>query len=151
MLEEGNVWNTVTYNYPDPATITNRTYEITGQEVIDGINYFTFNAACMMREENGKEYAYSQGIKEILFDFTLEVGDEIILDPLTAYNCYEIGGIYIQGEPITVSNFSTQFLAGADRKVIELEYDGQAAETWVEGIGTLNGFVPFGFTNFDSV
>jgi hypothetical protein len=150
MLEEGNVWNTITYNYPEPVVITNETYEITGQQVIGGFNYFVLNGfSCLLREENGKVYAYSQGTEELLFDFTLEVGDEFIIDPTYSAICYSIGMLYTEGDPITVSNVSTQFIAGNDRKVIELEYDGQLVETWIEGIGTLNGFKPFGFTNID--
>ncbi|MEH6763222.1 MAG: T9SS type A sorting domain-containing protein [Aequorivita antarctica] len=152
MLEEGNIWNTITHNYPEPVIITSETYEITGQQVIGGFTYYSFNGySCLMREENGKVYAYSQSqsAEELFFDFTLEVGDEFIIDPTYTANCYYIGGVYIEGTPITVSNVSTQFIAGNDRKVIELEYEGQPVETWVEGIGSLNGFTPFGFTNFD--
>lgn len=151
MLEEGNVWNTVTYNYPEPKTITNRTYEITGQQIIGGITYYSVTGNCLMRDENGKVYAYNEneGIDELLFDFTLEVGDEIFLDPNNPPSCYEIGGIYYEGAPIIVSSVYNEFLAGANRKVIELEYEGILSETWIEGIGTLNGFQPYGFTHFD--
>jgi len=153
MLEVGNVWNTVTYNYPDPVIITDETYEITGQQIIGGFIYYTFNGfSCLMREENGKVYAYNQTeeVEELLFDFTLEVGDEIFLDPSNSYFCFDIGGAYMEGEPITVSNVNTQFIAGTDRKVIEFEYQDSPVETWIEGIGTMNGFIPYGFTHFDS-
>jgi len=152
MLEEGNIWNTITYHWPKPLVITDETYEITGQQVIGGFTYYSFNGySCLLREENGKVYAYSQsqGTEELLFDFTLEVSDEFIIDPTYTAHCYDIGGVYMEGTPVTVSSVSTQFIAGNDRKVIELEYEGGPVETWIEGIGTLNGFVPFGFTNFD--
>lgn len=153
MLEEGNIWNTISYGYPDPVIITDETYEVTGQLVIGGFTYFIINnSSCVMREENGKVYVYNQTheTEEILLDFTLEIGDEIILDTQNPHYCYYIGGVYMEGTPITVSNVSTQFIAGNDRKVIELEYQGELVDTWIEGIGTLNGILPFDFTYFDS-
>lgn len=153
MLEEGNVWNTISYGFPEPVIITDDTIEITGQLIIGDFTYFIINnSPCVMREDNGKVYVYNQTheTEELLFDFTLEMGDEIILDTQNPHYCYDIGGVYMEGEPITVSNISTQFIAGAERKVIELEYQGDLVEKWIEGIGTLYGFIPFDFTYFDS-
>ncbi|MBT0608919.1 T9SS type A sorting domain-containing protein [Aequorivita echinoideorum] len=155
MLELGNVWNTVTYNYPDPVSISNQTYEITGQQTIGSFTYYTVDFSIfnwLLREDNGKVYCYndSEGIDELLFDFTLEVGDEIFLDSSNQAYCYTIGGVYIDGEPITVSSTSIQFIAGTNRKVIEFQYQGTQVETWIEGIGSLNGIYPYAFTNFDS-
>ncbi len=83
-------------------------------------------------EPNGKNYFRSGGVDYLLFDLSLNVGDT--------------GTVYMTpgtGNPghFIVDSTDVIFMAGANRKFVYVHspiYQGR--ETWVEGIGTLNGF-----------
>jgi len=149
MLEEGNVWNVIGLDgFGGPPT--NVTREVTGEETINGVVYkIVNNVDCRYREENGKVYAYWQidDTEYLMYDFTLEVGDIFDFLAIQFTWCKYILDAYIP--EMTVSSRTTQFIAGEDRIVLELEENGTYVESWIEGIGSTTGFFPNG-NGFDS-
>ena len=146
MLESDHIWSVDFYGI-DGGIRTDQ-IQIEGSEVFNGVSYYKFSsysAVCYAREENGIVYQYSGSTsnpEHIMYDFTLEIGDFF-----TFYweSClYGIqpasGGVEFQ-----VTNVETQFIAGLDRKVIELKDDPTFpyfTEYWIEGIGSMKGFDP---------
>lgn len=153
MLQEGNTWS-VDVEYVDPMPPNDCCLTITHQvnlgntEIINGKVYYRLivdeNERCLLREEDGFVYKYdeSNNIDRLLFDFTLEVGDIFNLN----------GSAYDEGAPciptaaprdgiMEVVEISTQFIAGADRKVIIFNEPLPPSTyiTWIEGIGNISG------------
>jgi hypothetical protein len=131
------------------------TFNFIGEEVIDGKTYKILYrdgaiSTCRMREENGVIYSYdtSIGIENVMIDFNVEIGDMLI----EGFYCPNgFGGTIASFEVI---NITTEFIAGENRKVIEIEGFDEVGdpfdyfEYWVEGIGSLNGLSPFSY-NWD--
>ncbi|PKA84042.1 putative secreted protein (Por secretion system target) [Ulvibacter sp. MAR_2010_11] len=143
MLEDGNTWGVVTYDVYDPTVY----YQFSlGENVpINNYIYKRVNVDgsatdCLLREENGKLYFLNtSNVETILLDFTLEVGE-----------VFEHG--YFSCLPrccnLTVVSISSQFIAGQDRKVLEME-NNYYNEFWIEGIGSTNGGLCPGRSNIE--
>ncbi len=144
MLEQGNSWNVIGLDgFGGPPV--NVTRAIVGEEIINGITYkIVDNIDCRYREEDGKVYAYwpDNDTEYLMYDFSLEVGETFDFMQIQLTWCKYISDQYIN--EMTVSSKSTQFIAGEDRIVLELEYFGDYIETWFEGIGSTTGFFPNG-------
>ena len=146
MFEPDHIWSVDFYDI-DGGIRTDQ-IQIEGSEVFNGTSYYKFSSyesVCYAREENGIIYQYtavSGDPEHIMYDFTLEVGDFFTF---SWFSClYGIqpasGGLEFQ-----VTNIETQFIAGMNRKVIELQDDPTFpyfTEFWIEGIGSLKGFDP---------
>ncbi|RLD27054.1 MAG: hypothetical protein DRI70_04915, partial [Bacteroidetes bacterium] len=154
MLEEDNIWSVDVYF--DPFVKPPVEYTITHQMNVSGA--ITMNGkiykrvynndgetSCLVREENGIVYQIDENnsTEIIKYDFTLEVGN--VFDFSNFFYCSYAGSNNgIIGE-LEVINVDTQFIAGEDRKVIEFEQGGAfVSEIWMEGIGSIRGFDPFG-------
>ena len=134
MLEVDNAWGakifdmngpTIYYqfNLGEEVTTNNKTYK---RIYLDGNPL-----DCLIREENGVVYHIdSNNIEKTLLDFTLEVGDTFDRNPISCF----IGG-YTE---TTVLSITYEFIAGENRKVLEMEgfFD---SEYWIEGIGSTIG------------
>lgn len=145
MLEEGNVWN-VEFHYIN-GDIISHPVEIIGEIEINGkiykeLEFGNGGPICHWREENGIVYGLNLfGEEEIRYNFNLEVGDVFEFEE---GNCYGHlpGDILIEFQ---VTSVETQFIAGENRKVIELKDDVNFPyfiKYWIEGIGSLNGVDP---------
>ncbi len=153
MLEENHVWNIDLHGSffgEDPYIITNQ-ITVSGETVINGksyksvINNVNEDINCLVREENGIVYMYSESFNDdvILYDFTLEIGDNFTFLPNNVYCSFygESPNIPFTAEVI---NTSVQFIANKNRKVIEFGFVFENEETWIEGIGSIRGFDPIG-------
>lgn len=151
MINENHTWSVDIHYYTpgQPYYIITQQLTYEGETVmVNGLTYRRIrransSSACLVREENGRIYKYSTSLNAeiLMYDFTLEIGDTMIL-PLFDY-CYDGGGT---GQiPITVVAVTTQNIAGQDRKVIEFDLSSMfGTEIWVEGIGSIRGFDPYG-------
>ena len=139
----GNLWiETQQITISGTATFNNKTYQIINNN--DG-------ASCYLREENKKIYFYSElnDNEFILYDFDLQLGDSFSLPTQEIFTC-TYGEGYYQLENAEVTNITTVFVAGENRKMIEFNYYAPlfGQEFWIEGIGSLRGIEPGG--NFES-
>jgi len=135
LLEEGTVWHVYHksiegggYVYP---------LEIVETVDINGILYKRFEGYCdaFFREDNGLIYqADVDGNEQLMYNFNLDVGDTFTFSDISALFC-EISAY--SGEEFEVTEVTTQFIAGLDRKVMILE-GVQGKETWIEGIGAVS-------------
>ncbi len=122
-------------------------YRIQGETIINNITYaileVTFiadppnwNPHSFIREENGVVYYYSETEGEqILYDFTLEVGD--IIDVDFGGDCFNDEN---NNQMADVIDVSTQFIAGQNRKVITFDVYtstnfSESYVQWIEGLG----------------
>lgn len=141
MLEEGNVWS-VDFQAMDGSIFLDQ-IEIVGETEINGVVYkellfglYGYN--CLLREENGIVYHLNSpnDTEEIFYNFNLEVGDIFTYSfDVCAYSMPGNGGVEYE-----VTSVDTQFIAGENRKVIELM--AYNTEYWIEGIGSLSGVDP---------
>jgi hypothetical protein len=146
MLEADHIWSVDLYGI-DGGIRTDQ-IQIEGSEVFNGISYHKFSSyesVCYAREENGIVYQYSgstSNSEHIMYDFTLEINDFFTFWwESCLYGIQPASG----GAEFQVTNIETQFIAGMDRKVIELKDDATFpyfTEYWIEGIGSLKGFDP---------
>ena len=124
MINEDHTWSVDVHYYTSgqPYYIVSQQFSLNGETVlINGMTYHRIrrnnsNPACLIREDNGKVYKYyfSLDSEVIMYDFTLEIGDTILVK-LSEY-CYDGGG---SGQiPLTVVDVTTQNIAGEDRKVL---------------------------------
>ncbi len=133
MLEDGNAWGSKSYHISESTVYYQ--FEI-GEEVeFNNILYnriYLNNQAtnCYIREEGGVIYHRNlSNTEKVLFDFTLEVGDTFEKDPITCFT-----GDY---GSTTVLSINNQFIAGENRKVLEMS--GLGNDFWIEGIGSTSG------------
>ena len=127
------------YEYVTQGFRTATVYGSTqGDTIINNHRYLKFyletgspnsNKITAIRQENKKIYAmfFDQAQEFLLYDFNVEKGD-------TIYSTAPSG--YISRLPIVSSIDSIQLYNGEYRKRIII----QGYETWIEGIGSLNGF-----------
>lgn len=155
MLEEDTVWSVYIYNFFNGSA---GIVQITVGEniIIGGNSYKTVffdgtSTSCLLREENGIVFRYhpDEDVETIMYDFTLEIGDTFTFPHVTwpFLEFCTMQGQYFSGPyQWEVTNVYTEFIAGADRKVIELDYwsDCGVTATWIEGIGSSLGFEPVG-------
>ena len=143
LAEDGKQWN-VLFSYPwsppEPQHKYTDIYKIEGDTLVDGVFYkmmYTtrnenltgWNLWGFIREtEDGQVLSRqdASSYEQILYDFSLEVGDTIIMNGNGFYPdrmfVVETNEILIGGEP---------------RKQIVLEYPWGDQEVWIEGIGSL--------------
>jgi len=134
MLDDGNAWGAKTFDLYGPTTY----YQFSlGEEVNTNNNtykriYLDGNPLeCLIREDNGIIYHIdSNNVEKILFDFTLEVGDVFDRNPISCF----IGGY----TGTTVLSITYEFIAGENRKVLEMEGFFNS-EYWIEGVGSIIG------------
>ncbi len=147
MLQEGNSWSVV--QFAQFSTYT-QNVNIDSTVIINDVTYHKvivddYETGCLIREENGIVYFLineSTNEEIIWYDFTLEVGDthEVIYD----FPCVSFLSYFNTAYVLAVT---FEEIAGQERKVIQFTSgpDGvNAEETWIEGIGSLSGFDPFG-------
>jgi hypothetical protein len=160
MLQEGNAWSVDVYwsNFGGQYWIETQQISISGTIEINGETYHRmFNndgESCYVREENEKIYLFNDlnNSEFILYDFTLNVGNTFSLPHEDLYTCtYGYGSYRFQNA--TVTNVSTQFIAGANRKVIEFDFTAPlfGQEIWIEGIGSIRGIAPGGDFEADGI
>lgn len=159
MLDEVNEWNVVL----DIGYGLNSGLATIGDEaVFDGRTYKgvyineSDTAFCYLREEAGVVYRLNDDMttERVFLDFTLEIGDTVVLPNDNDGTCLTPVSPAV-GE-LLVYNTQTEFIAGADRKVIYFQYIerwseipwpiGGYEEVLIEGIGS-TGY--FGYRGFD--
>jgi hypothetical protein len=144
MLEEGNAWSVAYFDVYQ--TTTYKQFNLGENILINGIEYKTLlenwsPLNCFVREENEKVFIlHSSGEEKVLLDFNLIVGDIFVPEYISC-----IPGPYLELEVISVY---TDFIAGEDRKVIELEDDFNS-QLWIEGIGSNQGGIYIGESNLE--
>ena len=150
IVEDGKQWN-VLFSYPwsppEPQHKYTDIYKIEGDTLVDGMSYkvmyttrnenLTGWSVCgVIRETEDKQVLYRRdgsAYDEILYDFSMEVGDTIIMSGNGFYPNWmfviETNEILVNGEP---------------RQQIVLEYPWGEQEVWIEGIGSLYGIIDSG-------
>ncbi len=150
IVADGKQWN-VLFSYPwsppEPQHMYTDIYKIEGDSLVDGVSYkvmyttrnedLTGWSVCgVIRETEDRQVLYRRdgsSYDEILYDFSMEVGDTIIMNGSGFYPDWmfvvETNEILINGEP---------------RKQIVLEYPWGDHEVWIEGIGSLYGIIDSG-------
>ena len=150
IVEDGKQWNVLfsyPWNPPEPQHKYTDIYKIEGDTLVDGVSYkvmyttrnedLTGWSVCgVIRETEDRQVLYRRdgsSYDEILYDFSMEVGDTIIMNGSGFYPDWmfvvETNEIFINGEP---------------RKQIVLEYSWGDQEVWIEGIGSLYGIIDSG-------
>ena len=144
MLQEGNEWGV---RYTDVYQPTeNLQFNIGETVLINAKEYIRINidsspTDCYVREENGILYLYDPvSIEKILMNFNLEVGD--------SFDAPFIFCIPGPQQSFVVLSKSTQFIAGMNRKVLEVDgyFDVQY---WIEGVGSTLGGLYVGESNIE--
>jgi hypothetical protein len=154
-LDENNTWSIIHWSFWSGGYVGLDSITILGEEVINGKTYKKIYrdgelTNCRLREESGVIFSFEENLNDekVMIDLNLEVGAILTED----YFCLGGGGGTIGS--YHVIEVYIAFIAGANRKVISLEgYDifGEPFgyfEKWIEGIGSTNGLVPFGY-NYD--
>ena len=150
VVEDGKQWNVLfsyPWNPPEPQHKYTDIYKIEGDTLVDGVSYkvmyttrnenLTGWSVCgVIRETEDKQVLYRRdgsSYDEILYDFSMEVGDTIIMNGNGFYPdmmfVIETNEILVNGEP---------------RQQIVLEYPWGDHEVWIEGIGSLYGIIDSG-------
>lgn len=139
--ERGLSWEGIATSYrytfsEEPVTFGNNQqyHELLKSDVETGGGYE--KTGRFFREEDQKVYEYYQNREFILYDFSLESGQNIeIEDPVSGYEVLLSASSHHQD--------SIVLLNGEKRKVIGLDCEGHqpAGIKWIEGIGSLDGFL----------
>ena len=150
IVEDGKQWNVLfsyPWNPPEPQHKYTDIYKIEGDTLVDGVSYkvmyttrnenLTGWSVCgVIRETEDMQVLYRRdgsSYDEILYDFSMEVGDTICMCDYGYDGCcmvvIEKGETIVNGEP---------------RKQIVLEYSWGDQEVWIEGIGSLYGIIDSG-------
>ena len=150
IVEDGKQWNVLfsyPWNPPEPQHKYTDIYKIEGDTLVDGVSYkvmyttrnedLTGWSVCgVIRETEDKQVLYRRdgsSYDEILYDFSMEVGDTITMSGNGFYPDWmfviETNEILVNGEP---------------RQQIVLEYPWGDQEVWIEGIGSLYGIINSG-------
>jgi hypothetical protein len=143
MLQEGNAWSVGYYDIYMPTTYNQLTLGNT--VLINNTEYKNIyinstSSDCFIREENGIVYILdSSNTEKIILDLSLEVGD--------IFTSEYISCLYDTYHELEVLSISNQFIAGMDRKVLEL--DGWGSQYWIEGIGSTKGGLYVGVQNIE--
>jgi len=144
MLEEDHEWAVPFYGCYEGCYSGMNSYYLGEATMIDNKIYYPVNDDfCYLREENGLVYGLYNNEELLIYDFTLELGDNFTLEYGDDYYCSSLN----LGSPVnyTVSAVYNILLAGQDRKVIELESENfPVVELWIEGIGSNRGLFPYG-------
>ena len=163
ITDQGNKWGVRFYDglCDDPVTMGCTVtdlfgYRINGETTINDITYSILERAAssnpvwsmyrFIREEESIIYTYSESEGEtILYDFTLDVGDTVL--PIFESDCFSDSN---NNGLADVTDVSTQFIAGQNRKVITFDvynnnnFSDTNFEQWIEGIGSVSNLIePF--------
>lgn len=156
MLQVGNEWNVDIHYDPfkgDPSVVT-RELTLGDLVLINGIEYrqtlVSENVSCLLREDNGFVYKYSESLQEeyLLFDFTMEEGDVFNVTE-SAYGGFPYFSSCVSPDLLSwvyeselhVANVDYVDIAGQIRKVISFEeFSAVGYYYWIEGIGNWTGF-----------
>ncbi len=155
ILDENHIWSVDVELCPfGGGTYGTLTHQVSlgGTTVINGKTYYTvvnnYGESCQVREEGGIVYKYKSFLNDEIpiIDMNLEVGNIFNVDLVEDY-CSHGGGNNLFFE-LEVFAVTTEFIAGQDRKVIELGDTGWPGYNikWIEGIGSDKGFDSFGET-----
>ena len=136
MVSESHTWKITNYG----LFVMNYQETISGDTIIDGITYKNhwtqtegypayLNGAVREDVETQRVYANYGGGEMLLYDFTLEVGDEA--------EVYGVGMLH----PITVTEVSTVTVGGEQRKMITYTETEGLGGFWIEGIGSDHGIM----------
>ena len=152
IVEEGKQWNVLfsyPWNPPEPQHKYTDIYKIEGDTLLDGVSYkvmyttrnedlMGWSVCGVIRETEDKQVLYRRdgaSYDEILYDFSMEVGDTIIMSGSGFYPDWmfviETNEILINGEP-------------RQQIVLEYPFGNGEQEVWIEGIGSLYGIVDSG-------
>ena len=150
IVEDGKQWN-VLFSYPwsppEPQHKYTDIYKIEGDTLVDGVSYKVMHttrnenltgwSVCgVIRETEDKQVLYRRdgsSYDEILYDFSMEVGDTIIMNG---------NGFYPDMMFVVETN---EILVGDEpRQQIVLEYPWGDQEIWIEGVGSLYGIIDSG-------
>ena len=152
LVEDGKQWN-VLFSYPwsppEPQHKYTDIYKIEGDTLLDGVSYkvmYTtrnedltgWNFCGVIRENEDKQVfyrRYGSPDEEMLYDFSMEVGDTICMCDYGFYECcmvvIEKGETIVNGEP-------------RQQTVLEYPWGNGEGEVWIEGIGSLYGIIDSG-------
>jgi hypothetical protein len=152
IVEDGKQWNVLfsyPWNPPEPQHKYTDIYKIEGDTLLDGVSYkvmyttrnedHTGWSVCgVIRETEDRQVLYRRdgsSYDEILYDFSMEVGDTIIMNGSGFYPDWmfvvETNEILINGEP-------------RQQIVLEYPFGNGEQEVWIEGIGSLYGIIDSG-------
>ena len=161
MLENDHSWSVdVDWYYEPHGGRFSVDHNISGITMINGIEYKIVSSDegidCFMREENGLVYKYNDWADDeyVIYDFTLEIGDTWVYSEWYETLCSIGFDLVLSGAEFEVTNVTQEFIAGENRKVIELTYEPlnpQLIEYWYEGIGSSKGVDPGGESFHESV
>ena len=150
IVADGKQWNVLfsyPWNPPEPQHKHTDIYKIEGDTLVDGVSYkvmyttrnenLTGWSVCgVIRETEDKQVLYRRdgaSYDEILYDFSMEVGDTIFM--YEEHNEYMIvvekGEILVNEEP-------------RQQIVLEYPFGNGEQEVWIEGIGSLYGIINSG-------
>ena len=156
MLEEDHVWGTDFFVDPfgggqtgiissenfvaDETIINNETYK---SVYINGVL-----GSCLVREEDGFVYRYDVDTAQeyVIYNFNLNIG-EVFSIPDVMYSSFCSSVEFYNGiDEMTVTDKTTEFIAGENRLVITFDYFSESGFEckWIEGIGSTLGFDPVG-------
>lgn len=152
LVEDGKQWN-VLFSYPwsppEPQHKYTDIYKIEGDTLVDGVPYkvmYTtrnenltgWNFCGIIRETEDKQVfyrRYGSPDEEMLYDFSMEVGDTICMCDYGYDECcmvvIEKGETIVNGEP-------------RQQIVLEYPFGNGVEEVWIEGIGSLYGIIDSG-------
>ena len=152
LVEDGKQWN-VLFSYPwsppEPQSKYTDIYKIEGDTLLDGVSYkvmYTtrnedltgWNFCGVIRENEDKQVfyrRYGSPDEEMLYDFSMEVGDTICMCDYGFYECcmvvIEKGETIVNGEP-------------RQQTLLEYPWGNGEGEVWIEGIGSLYGIINSG-------
>ena len=152
LVEDGKQWN-VLFSYPwsppEPQHKYTDIYKIEGDTLLDGVTYKVmyatrnenltgWNLWGFIREtEDGQVFSRrpSTSDEQLLYDFSMEVGDTICMCDYEFYECcmvvIEKGETIVNGEP-------------RQQIVLEYPWGNGEGEVWIEGIGSLYGIINSG-------
>ena len=152
LVEDGKQWN-VLFSYPwsppEPQHKYTDIYKIEGDTLLDGVSYKVmyatrnenltgWNLWGFIREtEDGQVFSRrpSTSDEQLLYDFSMEVGDTICMCDYGFYECcmvvIEKGETIVNGEP-------------RQQIVLEYPWGNGEGEVWIEGIGSLYGIIDSG-------
>ena len=152
IVEEGKQWNVLfsyPWNPPEPQHKYTDIYKIEGDTLLDGVSYkvmyttrnedlMGWSVCGVIRETEDKQVLYRRdgaSYDEILYDFSMEVGDTICMCDYGYDGCcmvvIEKGETIVNGEP-------------RQQIVLEYPFGNGEEEVWIEGIGSLYGIVDSG-------
>jgi len=153
IVDDNNSWATLLYSfYPEPHCVITDYVYFDGDSIVGGYLYkkvFMCRDELhehivymgLMREENQKTYLkWNDSPEYLIYDFSLEEGMSFEYTPT--------------GYPVTMYVKSVDFIEinGAMKKRIRITKDpnlGNIWDTWIEGIGSLDGIISFIYGNGD--